>query len=163
MTHDKHYLLRVENQIARLYDENGLPLASDAYEILCAYIRRGKTERRAEEALIRAKELEKTNAWVFPDPQKRREIYSSGSCVYFLTAEKMPDLIKIGKTHNLANRTKTIAREFETEVTVVAFVKTHFASEAEDGFHALFSDKRHWHEWFHAPQVLSYIQQFRNS
>lgn len=156
---EQRYTIVVKEQTAIIYDEQGKPIPSSEYEAIAAQLIQGRRERRAIEAEVHAQTLQLQGEWVFP--KKRSEIFSSGQCVYFVQAQGRPDVIKIGQTINLANRTKNLISQYDCEMDVVAFVRTRNHKQAETGFHALFRGVRVDGEWFEAPPVLTFLEQFR--
>lgn len=159
MEKEQKYTIVVKGQIAVIYDAQGKPIPSSEYEAIAAQLIHGRRERRAIEAEVHAQELQAQGEWVFPE--KRSEIFSSGQCVYFVQAQGRDDIIKIGQTINLANRTKNLMSQYDCEIDVVAFVRTSNHKRAEAGFHALFRTSHVGGEWFEAPPVLTFLEQFR--
>lgn len=108
--------------------------------------------------------------------RERKDVYRSGPCVYMLWHTAAPNLVKIGKTVNLANRTKqmkwhaveglsiaaglTQDEVWRGEVRPIVYAKTPEPRELERAMHAELEEWRmHGTGWFEAEPALALVRQ----
>lgn len=155
------YVITVEGNNVKIAGANHLPLKVDDCADLISIVRKGIRQRRHHERYTMAQDAMRDVRWVFPT--SRRDTFKSGPCVYFITCDAMPDLIKIGQSAKLSTRMRTFYKEYGCEMNIRAFAKTEHSFALEQGFHLMFDDYRvAQSEWFDAKPVLQYLRDVMN-
>lgn len=82
--------------------------------------------------------------------------------VYFITAERFGDLVKIGHTSDLNTRMAAIAHRFQCPIELLAMCEG--GADVENAFHAVFAESLVENEWFSRTKILdTLINRFAGS
>lgn len=123
-----------------------VPADIDTFQRVMSGLKQGYEIHR--QAIIEPilQDLVRKSEWVFP--ATRRDVFSSGRCIYFIHISTRPGQTKIGYTDNLAKRSKSLANEYKGDVTVQAFARTQEHKKFEKLLHAYLLEHRIEDEWF---------------
>lgn len=136
--------------------KDNTPLPLNQYEDIIGLLKIAYRQQYRRESLEQVSNLAKSGDWVFP--KKRRDVFASGECVYFIQVDTMPGMVKIGQTFKLSARSKGLGNEYGGEVKILAFVRCPNHKEIEKAFHIYFANDRHADsEWFDSAPVLEYL------
>lgn len=95
-------------------------------------------------------------------PRKAKRFYG----VYILTTLERPEIVKIGQSIDLYNRSKGLRYELSYDINdphfeTIAFIHTKELDSVEQFLHQLFADACVGGEWFQRAPVTAWLKQFR--
>lgn len=153
----KQYIVEINTADSVCLYEHGVPSSPEEYLRVIELLKNGYRQQKARTLLSSMDEIVRNGQIVFP--KQRRDMFTSGDCVYFIQTESMPGVIKIGFTQSLTTRTRAFRHEYGAPITVVAFIKTIDHKNLEKAFHVYFADYRHEDsEWFDETPVLEFLK-----
>lgn len=179
---EKHYNVRLMHGVWEIRNGNfstGVTLEelrelAGAVNHLLESIEQGMTQDAAEYEM-RVWALHKyldSSTWVFP-PTTESYVYREGQrrtgntyrpSVYFLKHASMPDLIKIGHSQDVYDRTKALYWAFKNgECDVLAIAQTPHHKSLEQLIHWHFWGHNVDGEWFTQRPVLDWLQNIRTA
>lgn len=151
----KAYTIVIERDgIATIFEDKDL-LRSEFYDNIIDMLICGKHAQRQREYVDDLEALVSGCEWVFP--KERKDVYSSGTCVYFIQCETEPELIKIGMTQNLSQRSKGLASSMGSDVKVIAYAKTTEYKYLEQALHYHFRYCNEHGEWFQERDIWKFL------
>jgi hypothetical protein len=153
-------VVKINNGVARLFDSKGRPISCWEYDDIIRALIEGKAAQLMRETSATISDLlNEVDEWVYPE--RRSDLFVSGPSVYFVRVDTRPRLVKIGRTTNMANRTKGLAyKEGVDEVSVLAFAKTTSHHKLERALHAVLHRNRVEGEWFEESAVMDFIETY---
>lgn len=152
--------LRIVISADRVYvaDADGNHLTAASYDTLFDLLREARRQRRQHEdaALLANAIFDAT--WIVPT--RPQDTFKSGPCVYFMACDAMPNLVKIGFTHQLSTRRSVLQKEYGDAIRVLVFAKTDHHKQLERALHAYFAAARVGDsEWFDARAVVPWLRE----